>query len=42
MTNVSLYSDDSLDVSQLFFENISLLGFDGVAMTKKHRIPFDR
>jgi len=40
-TNVSVQSD-SLDVSPMFFENISLLGFNAVAMTKKYRIPFDR
>jgi len=40
-TNASVESD-SVDASQLFFDNISLLGFDAVAMTKKYRIPFDR
>jgi len=40
-TNVSQLSD-SVDASQLLFDNISLLGFDAVAMTKKYRIPFDR
>jgi len=33
---------DSLDVNQLFFANLSLLGFDAVAMERKHRIPFNR
>lgn len=39
--NVSVHGD-SVDASQLFFDNISLLGFDAAAMTKKYRIPFDR
>ena len=39
--NVSVHSD-SVDASHLFFDNISVLGFDAVNMTKKHKIPFDR
>ena len=42
--NVSVHTElsEALDASHIFFDNISLLGFDAVAMTKKHRIPFDR
>lgn len=39
--NMSAHGD-SVDASLLFFDNISLLGFDAVSMTKKYRIPFDR
>jgi len=39
--NVSVQSD-SVDAAQLFFVNISFLGFDAVDMTKKNRIPFDK
>jgi len=40
--NESVLLSDSVDASHLFFDNISLLGFNADAMTKKYRIRFDR
>ena len=31
-----------LDIRQMFFSNLQLLGLDAVAMERKYRIPFNK